>query len=415
MKKITLLFTALFQIVLTSCLKNEEQKIAVIWTNRTDFVSYCEVFNNSQNKYKIIVEYKEDPADAIINESVQPDIVVGSWLKGKAARVHFSKINNLFGKEKLNKDDFYPELLNLGNISGNQYLLPVSFNLPMIIFSAANKPLIKNDFTLSPDEIKDLSLSFNKISGGVYSKMGFSPRWADDFLYMTAKGFYTSFEETNTFFSWDDKSLKTAIEYLRTWSCEVNTSPEAEDEFKFKYLYGSPFTIIQGGRCLFYYASSKELFSISKDKLENIDFRWLSYNGKTPLKDDILYAGICSKAKNRKAAEAFFIWFYKEETQKKLLERSHTMNLLISEFGLAGGFSAVRTVTEKLFPRYYPLLLSHLPQTSAIYAPHILPSDWLKIKTDIVIPYLKEVCSLKSEITEVPSLHKKVTEWYKNQ
>lgn len=144
MKKITLLFTALFQIVLTSCLKNEEQKIAVIWTNRTDFVSYCEVFNNSQNKYKIIVEYKEDPADAIINESVQPDIVVGSWLKGKAARVHFSKINNLFGKEKLNKDDFYPELLNLGNISGNQYLLPVSFNLPMIIFSAANKPLIIN-------------------------------------------------------------------------------------------------------------------------------------------------------------------------------------------------------------------------------------------------------------------------------
>ena len=414
MKKIIFLLAACAHIGLISCIKNEEQKIAVIWTDRTDFVSYCEVFNNSQNKYKVIVEYKENPAQAIINADIQPDIVIGSWLKGRAARVHFSKINNLFGEDKIHRDDFYPELLNLGNISGSQYLMPVSVNLPMIIFSAANKLPVKNDFTLSLEEIKELSAAFNKTAGGVYSKMGFSPRWEDDFLYMTAKGFYASFEEDEHFFSWDDKALRSAVEYLRAWSRDVNTSAEAEDEFKFKYLYDSPFTTINGGRCLFYYVSSKELFSIPRSKLENIDFRWLSYNEKTPLKDDILYAGICSKAKNRKAAEAFFVWFYREETQNRLLERAYKMNLMISGFGLAGGFSAIRPVTEKLFPHYYPLLLRHLPQTSTIYAPHILPSDWLKLKTEIVIPYLKEVCSLKAE-TPIPSLNKKITDWYKSQ
>ena len=84
----------------TSCTKTEEDKIAVIWTDRAEFVSYCEVFNNSQNEYKIIVEYKKSPVDAIINTDVQPDIVIGSWLKGKSARVKFRKINNLFGEKK---------------------------------------------------------------------------------------------------------------------------------------------------------------------------------------------------------------------------------------------------------------------------------------------------------------------------
>ena len=186
----------------TSCTKTEEDKIAVIWTDRAEFVSYCEVFNNSQNKYKIIVEYQKSPVDALINTDVQPDIVIGSWLKGKSARVKFRKINNLFGEKKINKTDFYPELLNLGNISGNQYLLPISFNLPMIIFSSANKFKTKSDFSISPDEIRDFSIKFNKGIKGTYTAMGFSPRWSDDFLYMNTKGFNASFEEEKDFFSW---------------------------------------------------------------------------------------------------------------------------------------------------------------------------------------------------------------------
>ncbi len=417
MKKIKniILFLLTTQILFFSCTKNEENKIAVIWTDRTDFISYCEVFNNSQDKYKVIVEYKENPADAIINAEVQPDIVVGPWLKGKSARGNFRKINNLFGEDKINKDDFYPELLNLGNISNNQYLLPVSFNLPMIIFSSAVKSQIKNGFTISPDEMRDASIQFNKINGGVYSRMGFSPRWCDEFLYMTAKGFNSSFEEENDFFSWNDKSLQNAIAYIRNWSKEINSSARAEDEFKFKYLYDSPYSLVRNGHCLFYYVSSNELFSMPPKQLENIDFRWLSFNDKTPLNDDILYAGICSKAKNKKAAEAFFIWFFNEKTQKQLLDRSNQMKLMVSSFALAGGFSGLRQVTEKLLPRYYPLLLAHLPQTGNIHTPHILPSNWLKLKREIVMPYLKDACSAENSESPVPSLNKKITDWYKNQ
>ncbi|MGI5084148.1 extracellular solute-binding protein [Treponema putidum] len=410
-----ILFFILAVMLFTSCAKTEEDKIAVIWTNRAEFVSYCEVFNNSQNEHKVIVEYKKSPVDALINTDVQPDIVIGSWLKGKSARVKFRKINNLFGEKKINKDDFYPELLNLGNISANQYLLPISFNLPMIIFSSANKFKTNSDFSISPDEIRDFAIKFNKINRGAYTAMGFSPRWSDDFLYMNTKGFNASFEEENDFFSWNDKSLQNAINYIRDWSSEVNTSAAAEDDFKFKYLYDSPYVLVKNGKCLFYYASSEDLFSATQKRLENIDFRWLAFNGKTPLKDDILYGGICSNAKNVKAAEAFFIWFFQVKTQEQLLNRANEMDLMVNSFGLAGGFSALHQVTEKLFPRYYPLLLAHLPQTQSFYAPHILPSNWPMLKKEILMPYLKDACNTSAYPDSIPSLNKRIAEWYKNQ
>ncbi len=89
-----LVLTALLMLIfltgiLSSCHKSEEEKIAVIWTDRVDFVSYCEVFNNLQSDYRVVVEYKENPAAEIIKAEKQPDIVISSWLKGSAARSKF--------------------------------------------------------------------------------------------------------------------------------------------------------------------------------------------------------------------------------------------------------------------------------------------------------------------------------------
>ncbi len=404
-----------YTVFLSSCKRIEEDKIAVIWTDRIDFVSYCEVFNNLQTKHKVVVQYKENPAAEVIASDKAPDMVISSWLKGKAARDKFRDIEDLLSDDRISRDSFYPELLNLGNIDGDQYFLPVSFNLPLMIFSAKNKSLIKNDFTISLQDIKDICIDYNKSRGGVYSRMGFSPRWSDDFLYITAKGFKASFAEGGAFFSWEDSHLRKAIDFVRSWSKNVNSSPKNEADFKFKYLYDLPHVFIKDNRCLFYYVSSENLFSIPQEKLEGIDFRWLEFNGKTPLKDDILYAGICKDSENQEAAEAFFEWIFNSEVQKQLLERSNEMDLMLSSFGFAGGFSALRTVTEKLLPKYYPLLLAHLPQTQKVDIPKILPSNWINLKTELLLPYLKYACDLELNPNTIPSLNKQITEWYKTQ
>ncbi|WP_253817860.1 ABC transporter substrate-binding protein [Treponema vincentii] len=407
----------LFAAALTCCMltacKNAEDSIAVIWTDRIEFISYCEAFNSAQSRYKIVVSYKENPSDALTNTSEQPDIVIGPWLRGDATRVKFSKLGGILSKTKIDPDIFYPLLFELGNINGAQYLLPVSFNLPTVIFSASQKNLVKTNFTLSLEEMRTLAAEYNSKNGSEYTKMGFSPRWDTDFLYVSAQGFNVFFEETKNFFSWNDKALQELIAYTRRWSEEVNTDAAAEDEFQFKYLYDPPYTLVTNGRCLFWYMPSDKLFSLNNEKLKSLDYRWMNYNGKTPLQDEIIYAGICKKAKNTAAARAFLLWFFNEESQKNLLARSQTDNMIAPSFGLAGGFSSLKNVTENIFPVYYPLLLKHLPQTDDFSAPRILPHNWLLLKKEIIFPYLRDQTRMLTGDEKPASLNRRLSDWYK--
>ena len=407
------LFIAVFVCSLLSACKNAEDSIAVIWTDRIEFISYCEAFNSAQSRYKITISYKENPADALMDASEQPDIVIGPWLRGDATRVKFSKLGGLLSQKKINPDIFYPLLFELGNSNGSQYLLPVSFNLPTIIFSASQKNIVKTNFTLSLEEMRELAAAYNKKNGSEYTKMGFSPRWDTDFLYVTAQGLDVSFEETQNLFSWNDKMLQELITDTRRWSQEVNTSAAAEDEFKFKYLYDPPYTLITNGRCLFWYLPSDVLFSLNNERLKSLDYRWMNYNGKTPIQDEIIYAGICKKAKNTAAAQAFLLWFFNEESQKNLLARSQTDNMIAPSFGLAGGFSSLKNVTENIFPVYYPLLLNHLPQTDDFSAPHILPHNWLQLKREIIFPYLRDQTRMLFADEKLLSLNRRISDWYK--
>ncbi|MGP1438870.1 MAG: extracellular solute-binding protein [Treponema sp.] len=410
MKNITFFLCFSF-IFFSSCKKSVEDKIAVIWTNKVEVASYCEMFNTSQNKYQVVVEYKKNPAIEILEEEANPDMVISPRLKGKATRAKFKPLNYLL-KEKIDKSSFYNELLDLGLIDGEQYLLPLSFNLPTIIFSLSNKHLLENNFTISFDEIKKIALSFNTKKGDAYTKMCFAPRWENQVLYATMQGLGVDFEEGNSSFVWNDKALKTAVNYLKNWTKDVNETSQKEDEFKFKYLYDVPYILINNGFCAFYYMSTEELFLLPKEKLQNIDFRYLEFDGKVPCNDDILYAGICSNTKNKETCEAFIIWLYSLETQEKLLMQKIKKNLPSKDFGIAGGFSSLKPITEKIFPQHYPLLLAHLPQNSSLKTPRILPNNWETLKTEIVFPYLLEATISHDNVKEERStLEEKIKEW----
>ena len=86
-------------------------------------------------------------------------------------------------------------------------------------------------------------------------------------------------------------------------------------------------------------------------------------------------------------------------------------NLPSKEFGIAGGFSSLKPITEKVFPQYYPLLLAHLPQNSTLKTPLILPNNWETLKTEIIFPYLLEATIYSENKKEEPSLEKRIKEW----
>lgn len=389
MKK-NIFFVVLFTSLCALSCKNTEQQIVIVWSSRQEFARYCELFNASQDSYKIIAHFVESPSTELINKNTKlekPDIVVGCWLKGAETRNNFINLNSLLKDEKIQPENFYQELLDLGKNDSAQLLLPVSFNLPAIIFKKGTvKP--PDDFTLSLDEMQKFSASYNTFERNGYTKMGFAPIWNADFLYLISKVYNANFEEQDNSFSWNETSLKLAITALRKFTTDTNTSTKAETDFQFKYLYNNPYSAIIGERSLFQYVKSNELLALHQEKTSLIDFRWFMFNNKVPLDDEIIYAGIFKHGKNKAGAKAFLTFLFSPETQKMILADTATTKLSAFDFGIAGGFSSLRPITESVFPTYYPLLLAHLPQSKNFTAPHILPSNWLTIKRETIIPYL---------------------------
>jgi ABC-type glycerol-3-phosphate transport system substrate-binding protein len=388
-----------------------EPSTAILWTDRPEFAIYAEYFNSSQAQYKVEVRYVEALAQKLTDTKEAPDIVIGSWLKSASTRTLFKPLDHLFKKELLSKNAFYPRLLALGTIEEQQYLLPVAFNIPGLVFTRAKGQLLSNPFTISLEEIKTLGKAHNHEQNGIYSQMGFSPAWDPEFLYIIANLFNTSFREGDPLL-WDQTALDKTIEYIRDWIQNAAGAIQAEDDFVFKYFYQSPAVLVLSGRILFIYMNSADFFTLPQERRVNLDFRWIAENDSIPLLEGTVYYGKYKKGKAAKASEAFTQWFFKAETQRLLLENSKRQRLNETLFGISSGFSALRSVTEQIFPQFYPTLLGHMPPVGFLTPPHILPYNWGVLKERVILPYLQDMIRTENPETIRP-LERQIADWYK--
>jgi len=401
----------LITVLFLSC---NDNKIALIWTDHPEFAVYGDYFNTSQNQYKVTVKYYEFPSaelgrESRIKSNTCPDIVVGSWLKNTSTGANFRSLDYLFGANKLSRSIFYPRLLAVGRIDRNQYLLPVSFNVPALIFSKDKELEISNPFTIGFEEVKKLSGAYNVLNKGSYTRMGFSPMWDDNFLMVTAVLFDSSFREASPL-AWDAAALNRSMDFVNDWTQQINTDNQAEEDFTFKYFVEPPEKLVQSGRILFSFMESSKLFTLSEESKNALDFRWIMEENKIPISEDAVFLGIPKRGKSPKAAKAFVQWFLKTENQRLLLEFSKSNRINETVFGICGGFSAIAAVTEQIFPRYYPSLLGRMPPSEFLAAPNILPRNWVVIKERVVLPYLHNRARIRQS-EETQSLEKRLADW----
>ncbi len=422
-----LLASVLFASTFTSC--NSQTKPVVIWTDRAEVVSYLELFNLTNEKTKAVIAYKESLADAFppTKDEAIPDIIIGSWLKNSRLEKNFKKINSLLGKNDINPAIFYPELLEYGKSGRSQYLLPVSFNLPALLFSAKYEAMIDNSSMITAEKVKELSAPFNKKNEkSAYIEMGFGPTWNIDFVYTLAKLYGVNFKENGNLFSYDAEKLSELTDFIKTWTTECNTSSKAENDFSYKYLYVPSNKQIETGRCLFSYTTSEQLLALSPEQLENIDFRWVSKDKKISVEDNIVCAGIYKKANSKKNAEIFLKWFFNEDNQMALIERTEKMHLGTYAFGICNGFSSIRVVTERFYPSLYKNLLGSFPAENSLITPNALPSRWKSLLERVIKPYLKDATNTNfssensektdeesTEQSNYPSIESRLNTWAK--
>jgi len=392
----------------TSCTLRNSSTIT-LWTDRPIFAIYAQYFNAAQDRFRVEVRYFSSPAQRLIQENDHPDIVIASWLNSASVRPYLRRIDNLFGRDGLDLSSFYPRLLTLGNYDGRQFLLPVSYNIPAIVFARDFSRNPSNSFTIELEEIKEQGRAFNNITNGVFDRMGFSPSANDDFLFTAASLFGVSFREAAPI-AWENRALEQSIAWVQNWITTANMNIQAEDDFVYKYFLDPPDRLVNSGRILFAYMDSARFFTLSEERRANLDFRWLAAAERIPLDEHTVFFGIHRRTRSARAAEAFANWFFTMETQRLLLEESKRRRLSDTSFGIAGGFSAMQTVTERVFPLFYPDLLGRMPPESFLSPPNTLPENWQDIKQRVVVPYIRDRVRASSRDAVVP-LERRISDW----
>jgi len=268
---------------------------------------------------------------------------------------------------------------------------------------------LSNPFTIDFNEMKKLGKSYNAETRGVYTRMGFSPVWDDNFLFVAATLLNASFREAQPL-AWDAPALERAMDFIYEWIREANSSIQAVDDFTFKYYYNPPAKLALSGRILLSYMDSDDFFTLAGDQRDRLDFRWLAEGNTIPLNERSVYLGLAKEGGSPKAAEAFLRWFFKPQTQRSLLEKSAGLRIHETSFGIAGGFSAIRPVTEQVFPQFYPDLLRHMPPQDFLSPPNILPSNWMTLKERVVLPYLHDRARQPDSNDLIP-LERRLADW----
>ncbi len=386
-------------IFFSSCRQEESQRI-VIWTSCAEFAQYTEIFNSTHPGSNAVIVYKENPAQELppAKDELPPDIVIGSWLRTDKTNRQFKSLDYLFDRQTISSSMFYEQLLEAGKVRKTQYLLPVSFNLPAIIFDSANSSFVTENYTLSLNQIKSIGLSYNeKNAKGSFTKIGFIPSVNADFLYLTTKLYAVDFRQDKNSITWYDMRLRNAVNYVRDWINTNNGSAQEEQDFAYKYLSMPDYRAVTSGRTLLAYTTSSQMFSNIRAQELNIDYRWIIGEDFIPIEDSFSMMGIYKKARNEQGATEFLTWFFNSENQEAILERKIQMQLNNEMFGIADGFSSLRDVTEHVFPIYYNQLLTNLPPAHLLKVPQKLPARWDSYKSVVVEPYLTNAITTDSK------------------
>lgn len=404
---------------------------ATLMTDRPEFTAYAELFNARQDEFRVNVIYREDPALAAIGNTGGIDLVVAPYLNNPGIITTFRSLDSLFPvvdetvvEDEAGAEDhqaglldtalFYRQFLERGRDSeGVQRLLPVSFDLPALSFLAGKREAGEGSFSLNLESIREESSSYNQQEEERYTRMGFSPRWNPEVLYVKTSLFETSFHSPGIGkVDWDGTELERTVTFIRDWIDTVNMGLEKEQEFIDTFLYDPPLKLLIEERILFAYMTLSEFFRIAPERRSSLDFQWMARRDIIPVEDDALFIGIPGTARARPAAEAFLLWFFSTETQTAILEANQFKRM--RTFGIADGLSSLPGVNENQLPRFFPSLVGHIPPEDFLRFPLPLPARWSRLKEEIVIPWLQDKASVQNP-DAIPPLEEQIELWFRQR
>ena len=378
-----LVLAAVLLPLLTAC-DQSVTRASTLWTNVPEMASYVEKFNASQRDWQVLVEYKEDVSGALTSPGKKADLVVARGLASNAVKDTLVPLDFLFDGGNLARTSFYKGILDAGQQSDRFKLLPVSFDLPVLVFSKKQLSDLPG-LSLDLDALRALNSGFPvDPTQKPPRKMAFSPRWQAfglTVLHLKGAAFRESFQGGLT---WNSERLREGLGLIQSWP-----SPgwDQVTEFQRKYMQADLVPPLVANRIQFFPSTLASFLSRPWNERRDLDFRFVDQGGLTAATDNTVWTGIPSSSLTRGAAERFLVWFFQTETQKKLILLSRSED--DRAFGLARGLSALVVPNGSALTVAWPDLAGRLPGAEQVLFWGDLPADWSVLKASVLRPWLE--------------------------
>lgn len=380
-----------------------EHRATTCISSSPDIAFFAEQFNATQRKHKILFHYTENCREYLIQEQI-PDIVFDWNIQDTVQRINYKTLRSVVKS----KNRYYTELLNQGKIHGRQKMIPLTFNLPTVIYKHTPGEAEYDNY-INFKQIGEIAQNWNRQNQYEYLRLGFSPLWNQEAFYLAYRIFGLKFSNKEEGFTVNQNSLEAAEKSINHWTEVLIPDLDKEQSFRDKYRKTPGYRLVEEEKVLFFYYQTNDFFQIPQSYRSNQLFAWLTDGTKILCDESFLFAAIPEKTKNTKGAYAFLAWLLKPEVQKMLINKKNKEGY--TGFGLCEGFSIVKEVNEEFFPQFYPELKAKIPKESEILFPEFIPSGFSLAKEEVIPDWLVQKLLGKNEMDLAFELDK----WSKQQ
>ncbi len=400
---IGLLVAGLAVLAVTGAACSRPDPVVQLWSDRAELAAYVDAFNAAQGPVRVELTYVAQPAALLAGGAAAPDLILAAGLASPELHRLLAPIGRLLAGH-LATEDYFPALLASGAAGGRQITLPFSFNLPVAVFARAVTPPEIDQFLLPVEELRRLGAEFDEpaqrpdgahaadapgqVTAQWAGRIGFSPLWNMEVVHLLARtrggGFAATAEGTVAI---DREQLAATMAAVHDWLRSAPGGVAGQHQFIDTFFHRPPYQLVLAGRIRLYVSDIASFARLPEQKRELLDFRWLSVDGVIPVLDAHRSFAVPAAADNPAGAAVFLRWITRPEIQAHLLE-APTFGWL-RNFGLVGGFPALRAVSERVLPRSHAFLIGRLPDANLLRMPDPPPVDWALAKEQVISPWLR--------------------------
>jgi ABC-type glycerol-3-phosphate transport system substrate-binding protein len=351
-----------------------------------------ERYNARQGDFRLEVRWRESPAQAVLDGEAF-DVVIGEELAAASVMDRLESLGDVVKPGRLDPAGFYPGLLGMGSRDNRPLAVPLSFDLPAMVFLRGALPDDLPSLAIDLETVRSLSRKVNAIGkGGGLSTVGFSPLWDREFLLLSVRIFGARPRAGRSGTpSWDPAGLQAGVEFLRSWIADDNGGAALDRAFAERNLVQPWERLLASRKILFALMPFTEFLALPEEKRRDLDYRWLARDNAIPVRDTVLFAGVPRTARNKRGAKAFLEWFAGPAAQRELADVNRSLRLGV--FGVTSGFPALVALNEKDLPQLHPSLLGRVPAANLLAFPETLPSGWFRMRDEAVLPWLERAAS----------------------